>query len=82
MHYLHEWLQHPVTTEVHGSKVDPKQPVDEVGVCSVVGTDTHRPLKHPCCTETGIICINGCQCFPVKGFGLYDRNYFADTDKQ
>ncbi len=74
---LHEWLQYPVASGVHGSEVDSEQPVDEVGIWCVIRSDTHSPLEHPCCTQTWVVGIDGRQCLLVQSFCLYSSQFVS-----
>ena len=74
LNHLHEWLQHPVASGVHGSEVDTQQPVDEVWIAGVIRSDAHSPLEHPRCTQTWIVGVDGRQCLLVQGFCLYSTN--------
>ncbi len=69
--HLHEWLQHPVASGVHGSEIDSEQPVDEVWIARVVRSDAHSPLEHPGCTQTWVVGVDGRQCLLVQSFCLY-----------
>lgn len=80
--HLHEGFQNPVSTEVHGSEVDPQQSVDEVGIGPVVGADTHDTLEHPCGTQARIVCIDGCKRFLVNSFGLHIRRVLCGLPQQ
>lgn len=77
LNHLHEWLQHPVASSVHGSEVDSQQPVDEVWIAGMIRSDAHSPLEHPRCTQTWVVGIDGCQSLLVQSFCLYSTKYVS-----